>query len=143
MDEDLYQDAILRHSRHPHNEGILDPRTHEAEGLNPLCGDRIVVHVRRAEERIEAVRFTGAGCAISRASASIMTEAVQGLDGTALDAKIRQVLEMLAGKDDLATDPSASGDLAALLGVRRFPARIKCAALAWRTLVAAVNGSAG
>ncbi len=141
--EDLYQEIILSHNKRPRNEGVLDPHSHEAEGYNPLCGDRLRVYVRQAGPLVEAVQFTGEGCAISRASASIMTEAVKGLSGAALDAKIAEVVELLTTKEEPAVDPFELGELAALLGVRKFPARVKCATLAWHTLSAALKKEDG
>ena len=88
---------------------------------------------------VDAVKFTGEGCAISRASASIMTEAIKGLSGADLDAKIDEVVEMLTAREDPIVDPFDLGELAALLGVRKFPARVKCATLAWHTLAAALK----
>lgn len=137
--EDLYQEIILSHNKRPRNEGILDPHNLEAEGYNPLCGDRLQVYVRQDGPKVEAVQFTGEGCAISRASASIMTEAIKGLSGAALDAKIAEVVEMLTAKEDPDVDPFELGELSALLGVRKFPARVKCATLAWHTLAAALK----
>lgn len=134
--DDLYQEIILSHNKRPRNEGVLEPHDHEAEGYNPLCGDRLQVYVRGA---VEAIQFTGEGCAISRASASIMTEAVKGLSGAALQAKIDEVVTLLTAKDEPSVDPFELGELAALLGVRKFPARVKCATLAWHTLAAALE----
>lgn len=141
--EDLYQEIILSHNKRPRNEGVLEPHTHEAEGYNPLCGDRLHVYARKEGPALEAVQFTGEGCAISRASASIMTEAVKGLAGAELDAKIAEVVEMLTAKEEPTVDPFEIGELAALLGVRKFPARVKCATLAWHTLAAALKREAG
>lgn len=141
--EDLYQEIILSHNKRPRNEGALDPHSHEAEGYNPLCGDRLRVYVRQAGPTVEAVQFTGEGCAISRASASIMTEAIKGLSGAALDAKITEVVELLTVKEEPSVDPFDLGELSALLGVRKFPARVKCATLAWHTLAAALKKEGG
>lgn len=137
--EDLYQEIILSHNKRPRNEGELTPHTHEAEGYNPLCGDRLKIYVQQTGPTVEAVKFTGEGCAISRASASIMTEAIKGLSGTELDARIHEVVEMLTAKEEPNVDPFEVGELAALLGVRKFPARVKCATLAWHTLAAALK----
>jgi nitrogen fixation NifU-like protein len=137
--EDLYQEIILSHNKRPRNEGELTPHSHEAEGYNPLCGDRLKIFVRQNGPVVEAVQFTGEGCAISRASASIMTEAIKGLSGAELDAKIHEVVEMLTAKEDPTVDPFDLGELAALLGVRKVPARVKCATLAWHTLEAALK----
>jgi len=137
--EDLYQEIILSHNKRPRNEGELNPYSHEAEGYNPLCGDRLKIFVRQTGPLVEAVQFTGEGCAISRASASIMTVAIKGLSGAELGAKIDEVVEMLTAKEDPTVDPFDLGELAALLGVRKFPARVKCATLAWHTLAAALK----
>jgi len=137
--EDLYQEIILSHNKRPRNEGELTPYSHEAEGYNPLCGDRLKIFVRQTGPLVEAVQFTGEGCAISRASASIMTVAIKGLSGAELGAKIDEVVEMLTAKEDPTVDPFDLGELAALLGVRKFPARVKCATLAWHTLAAALK----
>ena len=137
--EDLYQEIILSHNKRPRNEGTLDPHSHEAEGYNPLCGDRLKIYVRQKGPTVEAVQFTGEGCAISRASASIMTEAIKGLSGSALEAKIEEVVELLTAKEEPTVDPFDLGELSALLGVRKFPARVKCATLAWHTLSAALK----
>lgn len=137
--EDLYQEIILSHNKRPRNEGELDPHSHVAEGYNPLCGDRLKIFVQQSGPLVDAVKFTGEGCAISRASASIMTEAIKGLSGADLDAKIDEVVEMLTAKEDPIVDPFDLGELAALLGVRKFPARVKCATLAWHTLAAALK----
>ncbi len=137
--EDLYQEIILSHNKRPRNEGELDPHSHEAEGYNPLCGDRLKIYVQQSGPTVEAVQFTGEGCAISRASASIMTQAIKGLSGDDLTAKIEEVVELLTAKEEPAGDPLDLGELAALLGVRKFPARVKCATLALHTLEAALK----
>lgn len=142
---DLYQDIILSHNKHPHNEGELDPHTGEAEGFNPLCGDRLKVYLRQAEQgkgNVEAVSFTGEGCAISKASASIMTSAVKGLSADEIEAKVAEVVGLLTDQDEPEIDLMTMGDLAALAGVRKFPARIKCATLAWHALLAAMKDEA-
>ena len=138
---DLYQEIILSHNKRPRNEGELDPRTGEAEGYNPLCGDKIRIYVHKTESGLlDAVSFTGEGCAISRASASIMTDSVKGLDPEALAAKVAEAVEMLTSREEPEIDLVEMGDLAALAGVRHFPARIKCATLAWHTLESALQG---
>ena len=135
---DLYQEVILDHNRRPRNFGRLDDADFRADGHNPLCGDRLSVTVKLTGDRVSDVRFEGAGCAISKASASLMTEGVKG-----------RTLDELRGLFDqfhrLVTDRTASGDdaglgkLAVFAGVRDYPARVKCAILAWRTLRAAVD----
>ena len=138
---DLYQDIILSHNKRPRNEGELDPHSHEAEGYNPLCGDRLKVYVRAAKDggKIEAVTFTGEGCAISRAAASIMTTAVADHSREEVERQIARAIELLTAADEPEIDLLEMGDFAALAGVRKFPARIKCATLAWHTLAAALN----
>jgi nitrogen fixation protein NifU and related proteins len=137
--KELYRDVILDHNRHPRNFGPLEGASHRAEGNNPLCGDRLSLTLRLKGDRIEDIRFEGSGCAISTASASLMTEAVKGKDR----ASVRQLFErmhVLLTQPDGAPDP-ALGKLAALSGVREFPARVKCASLCWHTLNAALVSS--
>ena len=136
--KELYRDVILDHNRHPRNFGPLAGASHHAEGNNPLCGDCLSLTLRLNGERIEDIRFEGSGCAISTASASLMTEAVKGKDRSS----VRQLFERmhaLLTQPDAAPDP-ALGKLAALSGVREFPARVKCATLAWHTFRAALAG---
>ena len=138
--KDLYRDVILDHNRAPRNFGRIDTADKRAEGHNPLCGDRLSVFVRMNGERVEEIRFEGKGCAISTASASLMTEAVKGKDRTAIRALFEQVHALLTRHD---AQPEASlGKLAALSGVREFPARVKCASLCWHTLNAALEHGA-
>lgn len=133
MDElqDLYQDIILGHNKRPRNEGELPGHTHEAEGYNPLCGDRVRVFLKVEDGVVAGVTFQGDGCAISRASASMMTERLKGCPVGEIEKRVAEVVEMLAGPTEPNLDLSTAGDLAALVGVRKFPARIKCATLAW------------
>lgn len=137
--KDLYREVILDHNKNPRNYGRLDPADGHAAGHNPLCGDRLNITVRVAGDTLEDVQFEGQGCAISVASASLMTEAVRG--------KTREEFAALYGKvHDLLTHPGAApteelGKLAALGGVNEFPARVKCASLCWHTLDAALKDS--
>jgi nitrogen fixation protein NifU and related proteins len=138
----LYQDLILDHCKRPRNFGSLAGTPHVAEGYNPLCGDKVKVYVAVAGDRIERVTFEGAGCAISTASASLLTEA---LAGRTL-AEAREVFDafhtMLTGDPSqagTAAEEDALGKLAALSGVREYPMRVKCATLAWHTLQAALE----
>ncbi len=138
--KDLYRDVILDHNRRPRNFGRLEHADARAEGHNPLCGDRLTLSLRLAGERIEDIRFEGKGCAISTASASLMSEAVKGKDR----AEVRRLFERvhaLLTQRDAAAGPEL-GKLAALSGVREFPARVKCASLCWHTLNAALERSA-
>lgn len=133
---DLYRDVILDHNRNPRNFGVLAPPARRATGHNPLCGDRLEVYVTVADDRVTDLRFEGKGCAISVASASLMTEAVRGKSTAEVEALYTRVHALLT-EQEAPTDPSL-GKLAALSGVREFPARVKCASLCWHTLNAAL-----
>jgi nitrogen fixation protein NifU and related proteins len=135
--KDLYRDVILDHNRTPRNFGRLEPADAQAEGNNPLCGDRLSVFVRLDGDRIEDLRFEGKGCAISTASASLMTEAVKGKSRAAVEEIYQRVHELLTQSNAPAAQDL--GKLAALSGVREFPARVKCASLCWHTLNAALH----
>jgi nitrogen fixation NifU-like protein len=132
---DLYREVILDHNKHPRNFGRLDPHDAEARGHNPLCGDRLTVTLQRDGDRIADIRFEGNGCAISVASASMMTEAIKGKDRASVDALFQRMHAMLT---DAGASSAELGKLAALSGVRAFPARVKCASLCWHTLNAAL-----
>ena len=135
---DLYRDVILDHNRQPRNFGALAAPSARVEGYNPLCGDRLVVTLKLDGERIEDIRFEGQGCAISTASASLMTEAVKGRTrGEALEIFGR--MHALLTDDAAPADDERLGKLAALSGVREFPARVKCASLCWHTLASALQ----
>jgi len=138
--KELYRDVILDHNRHPRNFGRIEPADGRAEGHNPLCGDRLSVFVRMDGQRVADIRFEGKGCAISTASASLMTEAVKGKDRTAIRALFDKVHALLTRAD--AAPDGALGKLAALSGVREFPVRVKCASLCWHTLNAALEHGA-
>ena len=135
--KELYRDVILDHNKRPRNFGRIESSNSHAEGHNPLCGDRLTVWLRLKDDRIEDIRFEGKGCAISTASASLMTEAVKGKDKEAVQALYGRIHSLLTQQDAV---PDASlGKLAALSGVREFPARVKCASLCWHTLNAALE----
>jgi nitrogen fixation protein NifU and related proteins len=134
--KELYRDVILDHNRAPRNFGRIENADGVAQGENPLCGDRLSLYVRLDGERIADIRFEGKGCAISTASASLMTEAVKGRDRAQVRALYEQVHALLTRHD--ATPDSTLGKLAALCGVREFPVRVKCATLCWHTLNAAL-----
>ena len=138
--KELYRDVILDHNRRPRNFGRLEGADAGAEGHNPLCGDRLSVFVVLDGERVADIRFEGKGCAISTASASLMTEAVKGKDRTAIRALFDKVHALLTRAD--AAPDGALGKLAALSGVREFPVRVKCASLCWHTLNAALEHGA-
>lgn len=135
--KDLYRDVILDHNKRPRNFGKLEPCDSSADGNNPLCGDRLTITLRFDGERIDDIRFEGKGCAISTASASLMTEAVKGLDRKAVEHLHAQVHHTLTDHGG-ALPPAELGKLAALAGVREYPARVKCASLCWHTLEAAL-----
>lgn len=150
---ELYQELILDHNRQPRNRGAVEDADRAAEGFNPLCGDQIRITLRLKDGVIDEVRFEGKGCAISTASASLMSEAVRGKTIDQARALFGQFHHLLtderpagggesesgggADADEAATPPL--GKLAAFSGVRRFPARVKCATLAWHTLAAALD----
>jgi nitrogen fixation NifU-like protein len=135
---DLYRDVILDHNRKPRNFGPLESADATAEGFNPLCGDRLTLRLNLADDTIRDIRFEGQGCAISTASASLMTEAVKGKtrgEALALFERVHKLLtDDAAGAEDL-------GKLAALSGVREYPARVKCASLCWHTLASALEAA--
>ena len=135
---DLYRDVILDHNRQPRNFGALESPSARVEGFNPLCGDHLVLTLRMQDERIADIRFEGQGCAISTASASLMTEAVKGKGRAEAMAMFERVHNLLTDDAARADDP-ALGKLAALSGVREFPARVKCASLCWHTLASALK----
>jgi len=135
---DLYQEVILDHGRRPRNFGPLEGATHHAEGLNPLCGDHLTVHARLEGGRVADVRFEGSGCAISKASASVMTGVVKGLDGAGVDALFERFHRLVTEGD--AGGGAELGKLAVFGGVHEFPTRVKCASLAWHTLRQALRG---
>lgn len=136
---DLYQEIILEHSRKPKNSGVLEDATGEAQGNNPLCGDKVTVYIKLDGDRIADARFDARGCAISVASASMMTEILKGMTVDAAKAAFERFQGQLTSKEppELAEDD----ELAALMGVRDFPTRIKCATLPWHTFWAALAGS--
>ena len=137
---ELYQEVILDHNRKPRNFQKLPAANRTAEGFNPLCGDEIKLYVELENGVIRDIGFQGSGCAISKASASLMTSAVKGKT-TAEAEKLFQQFHRLVTTDD-ASDPAELGKLAVFSGVREFPARVKCASLAWHTLHGALEGKA-
>lgn len=137
--KDLYRDVILDHNKRPRNFGRLDPCDTSADGNNPLCGDRLTLTLRLEGDRVSDIRFEGRGCAISTASASLMTEAVKGKDGATITRLRELVHQALTAHGDATLPPADLGKLAALAGVRDYPARVKCASLCWHTLDAALQ----
>jgi nitrogen fixation NifU-like protein len=136
---DLYRDVILDHNRRPRNFGGLESADASIEGFNPMCGDRLTLRLKLNDDTISDIRFEGQGCAISTASASMMTEAVKGksrAEALELFDRIHQLLT-----DDDAPPADELGKLAALSGVRQYPARVKCATLCWHTLSTALRSA--
>jgi nitrogen fixation protein NifU and related proteins len=137
--KDLYRDVILDHNKRPRNFGQLENPDARADGHNPLCGDRLTVSLKMDGNRVEDVRFEGKGCAISTASASLMTEAIKGKDRATIEQIFTKIHTLLTDQSVVASPDL--GKLAALSGVREFPARVKCASLCWHTLNAALEQS--
>ena len=135
----LYQEVILDHNRKPRNWGRLADATHHAEGVNPLCGARLELDVKVANEGIEAIAFEGESCAICKASASMMTAAVKGKPREDAERLVQEFRDMATGKLDAANDAHHLGRLTVFAGVRDLPTRVKCAILPWHTLHAALN----
>ena len=136
---DLYQEVILDHNRRPRNFHALPAACHSAEGYNPLCGDRLTLYLKVAEGTIEDVSFEGAGCAISKASASMMTDALKGRSVAEANVLFDRFHRMVTTPPDQAVEDM--GKLSSLAGVREFPVRVKCASLAWHTLKAALSNA--
>lgn len=135
---DLYSELILDHARHPHRRGRLDGATAHADGFNPLCGDRVEVWIDASGGAVRDARFDGVGCAISTASASMMTDAIAGREITEARESIERFLRAATGTD-LPGDPALPEDLEALASVRRLPMRVKCATLAWHAAASALD----
>ena len=134
---DLYQEVILDHNRRPRNFHALANASHRAEGYNPLCGDRLTLYLSVNEGVITEAAFEGAGCAISKASASMMTETLKGKTLAEADALFQRFHRMVTTPPDQPVEDM--GKLSSLAGVREFPIRVKCASLAWHTLKAALE----
>ncbi len=137
---DLYQEVILDHGKRPRNFGKLESATHRAEGRNPLCGDHLVLEARLDGDRVAEARFVGDGCAISKASASVMTGLVKGKTAAEVDAMFQVFHRLVTEGPGAVPDLEALGKLAVFGGVHEFPTRVKCASLAWHTLRAALAG---
>jgi nitrogen fixation NifU-like protein len=133
---DLYQQVIMDHKKKPRNFREITDANHMAHGNNPLCGDALVVYVKMNDDVIEDVSFQGSGCAISVASASLMTESLKGKTLAEAEELYENVHKALTGEDDAA---ELTGKLQVLAGVKEFPARVKCATLSWHTVHAAVD----
>jgi len=133
---DLYQEVILDHNRAPRNFRVLPPPSRQANGFNPLCGDKLTVYLELDGDTVRDVAFQGSGCAISKASASLMTEIVKGRTRAESEALYRRFHALVTGGPG---DPAGLGKLLAFGGVSEFPIRVKCATLAWHTLRAALD----
>ena len=139
---DLYRELILDHSRDPRHFGRMEDATHVADGINPLCGDKLRLYLRVADDgTIQSMSFEGSGCAISVASASLMTDAVAGIPIAEAEACIEEITTRLTAEHPQASLDPKLEKLRALDGVRRFPGRVKCATLAWHALRAAINNN--
>jgi nitrogen fixation NifU-like protein len=137
---DLYQATILGHNKKPRNFRVIEDASHEADGHNPLCGDQLTLYVRVGDDRIEDVAFQGTGCAISRASASLMTEHVKGRPIADVDADFERFHDLVTSSPSEEANTDGLGKLAVFAGVREYPMRVKCATLAWHALKAALEG---
>lgn len=137
---ELYQQVIIDHNKKPRNFGDLEPCTHQAHGLNPLCGDDIILKLVVADGIVQDLKFQGHGCAISKASSSLMTVNVKGKPLAEAQLLVDQFRGMIRGTLDTATDPNILGRLSLFQGVRDLPSRVKCAVLPWATLHSALAG---
>jgi nitrogen fixation protein NifU and related proteins len=140
---DLYQQVILDHNKSPRNYRKIEGANRSAEGLNPLCGDQLTLYVDLQGDRIVDIGFQGSGCAISRASASMMTDSLKGKTISEADALFESVHRMLTTDTSEEVDTDGLGKLAVLSGVREFPTRVKCASLSWHALRNALKGEGG
>jgi nitrogen fixation NifU-like protein len=146
MDElrELYQATILDHNRSPRNFGELEGANRKADGDNPICGDKLTVHLDVDDDgQVHDIRFFGKGCAISTASASLMTEFVKGKGKGEIEETFERFHELVTGNPSETVDGEGLGKLAVFSGVREYPVRVKCATLAWHTLRAALDASSG
>ncbi|MEI7812674.1 MAG: SUF system NifU family Fe-S cluster assembly protein [Ignavibacteria bacterium] len=136
---DLYQEVILDHNKSPRNFRICENCNHDAEGFNPLCGDHIFVYLNMSEDKIQDISFQGTGCAISKSSASMMTTILKGKTKQEAEELFNKFHEVVTSKIGEEQDLSKLGKLAVFSGVRDYPARVKCASLAWHTLLNALK----
>ena len=137
---DLYQDTILEHNKNPRNFRAIEGADREADGNNPLCGDALRVYVKMDGDTVSDVAFKGSGCAISKASASMMTQTVKGKTRDEAEKLFEEFHSMVTGGLDVETEENHLGKLKIFAGVLEFPARVKCASLSWHTLNAALHG---
>ncbi len=139
--QELYQEIVMDHNRRPRNFGSMIDSTATSEGFNPLCGDQITLFVKVSEDIVEDISFEGVGCAISKSSASMMTEEIKGKSVEEALTVFQAFREMITAKSDGFKDSEILGDLEILKGVAQYPTRIKCATLSWHTLQAALQGT--
>ena len=139
---DLYQEVILEHSKAPRNFRQLQSANHHAEGFNPLCGDRLTVYVQLDGDSIRDISFQGSGCAISKASASMMTQSVKGRTKQEVAALFENFRRLVTGQSDTSSNRPDLGKLTVFSGVSEYPVRVKCATLPWHTLRAALQDEA-
>jgi len=137
---ELYQQVILDHNKKPRNFRKLETANHTAEGYNPLCGDQLTIYVNLEDNRVTDVGFEGSGCAISKASASMMTQAVKGKSKEQAENLFKEFHSMVTGELDEENEENTLGNLKIFAGVREFPVRVKCATLSWHTMKAALEG---
>ena len=140
VENDLYQEVVMEHKRAPRNFGHLDHPSHQAQGTNPSCGDRVAVELLLDGNTVQDIRFSGQGCAICMASTSMMTEAVKGQDVALAQALQQHFRAVLTGEED--PEEAPLGKLVSLAGVRQYPSRIKCALLGWHALMHAIADQA-
>ena len=136
---ELYQQVILDHNKKPRNFRKLESANYQADGYNPLCGDQLTVYINLEDDLVTDVGFEGSGCAISKASASMMTQAVKGKSKEHAENLFKEFHSMVTGELDEETEDNSLGNLKIFAGVREFPVRVKCATLAWHTLHAALT----
>jgi len=137
---ELYQQVILDHNKKPRNFHRLEAANRSAEGYNPLCGDQLNIYLRLVDDQVKGISFEGSGCAIWKASASMMTDAVKGKSKQDAEALFDEFHRMVRGELDEENEPNHLGKLKIFGGVRAFPVRVKCATLSWHTLRAALEG---
>lgn len=137
---DLYQEVIIDHARRPRNFGMMDSPSLQQDGFNPLCGDKVTVYLKTHDDRIDAMQFQGCGCAISMASASLLSQAIVGKTLAEVEKLFTDFQSLLTSDQEHGNDEQL-GKLAILKGVRNYPARVKCAMLVWHTVIAALAGA--
>jgi nitrogen fixation protein NifU and related proteins len=136
---ELYQQVILDHNKKPRNFRKIETANRSAEGFNPLCGDQLTVYMQLEDDVVKDISFEGSGCAISKASASMMTQSLKGKSKREAETLFDEFHRMVTGELDEETEPHHLGRLTIFSGVREFPARVKCASLSWHTMRAALN----